>query len=160
MEKYINHFWSWYEDNLHLNIGIAAGIFVWQLVHLWWLTFDVIAKRLFFDTFLILDLTRIWEYLIVVVDYTEIPAIFTVSILYINELRKKTNIHKNILFLIILNSQWLHLFWITDEFIVAHFRGEHIGFSVWFFCWIAILIDYLELPVIYDTIKKFLWTRR
>lgn len=34
MKKYINQFWSWYEDNLHLNIGIAAGLFVWQLAHL------------------------------------------------------------------------------------------------------------------------------
>lgn len=153
MKRYINQFWNWYEENLHLNIGIAAGLFVWQLVHLIWLTTDVMFERLF--SFALFNLSGVWEYFIIVVDYTEIPALITVSLIYINELRRGKDISKSILFLILLNSQWLHLFWITDEFVIAHFRGEHFDFPVWLL-WTAIMTDYLELPVMYDTIKKFL----
>ena len=152
MKKYINHFWSWYEENLHLNIGIAAGIFIWQLIHLVWLTSDVVIWRLF--SFAPLNLSGVWEYLIIAVDYMEIPALITVSLVYINDLRQNRDIFKSILFLVLLNSQWLHLFWITDEFVLAHFRGEHIPAPLWLI-WLAISIDYLELPVIYDTIRKF-----
>ena len=152
MKKYINHFWSWYEDNLHLNIGIAAGIFVWQIIHLFWLTTNVVLERLFSIVFF--NLSGIWEYAVIAVDYTEIPALFTVSLIYINDLRQGRDIFRSALFLILLNSQWLHLLWITDEFVFAHFRGEHVLAPLWL-TWLAISIDYLELPVIYDTIKKF-----
>ena len=56
---------------------------------------------------------------------------------------------------IFLNSQWLHIFWITDEFVVNEFTGNAAESSLpaWA-AWLAILIDYLELPVIYDTMKK------
>ena len=137
---------------MRLNIGIAAGLFMWQLVHLFWLTVDVVSERLF--SFILFNLSGLWEYFIITVDYTEIPALVTVSLIYINELRAGRDTKKGILFLILLNSQWLHLFWITDEFVLAHFRGEHIIFPLWL-VWTAISIDYLELPVIYDTIRKF-----
>ena len=48
------------------------------------------------------------------------------------------------------------MFWITDEFVIEHFT-KHTGPSilpVWL-SWVAISIDYLELPVIFDTLKKF-----
>src|SRR3989344_3359751 len=154
MKKYINHFWNWYEENLHLNIGIAAGIFIWQLIHLVWLTSDVVIWRLF--SFAPLNLSGIWEYLIIAVDYTEIPALITVSLIYINELRAGRNTNKSILFLVLLNSQWVHLFWITDEFVVDRFRETSETVLPLWLAWVAIMIDYLELPVMYDTIKKFL----
>jgi len=153
MKKYINHFWNWYEENLHLNIGIAAGIFIWQLIHLVWLTSDVVIWRLF--SFAPLNLSGIWEYLIIAVDYTEIPALITVSLIYINELRAGRNTNKSILFLVLLNSQWVHLFWITDEFVVDRFRETSETVLPLWLAWVAIMIDYLELPVMYDTIKKF-----
>ena len=56
--------------------------------------------------------------------------------------------------MILINSQWLHLFWITDEIIYAQFTGEAAFMIPAWLAWIAISIDYLELPVIYDTIKK------
>jgi hypothetical protein len=153
MKKYINQFWNWYEENLHLNIGVAVFIFVWQLIHLLWLASDVIFERLF--SVALLNLSGIWEFLIIAVDYTEIPAIFTVSLVYINELRKGKNVGRSILFLILLNSQWFHLFWITDEFVVEKFGGSSETVLPLWLAWVAIMIDYLELPVIYDTIKKF-----
>ena len=158
MKKYINHFWNWYEENLHLNIGIAAGIFIWQLIHLVWLTSDVVIWRLF--SFAPLNLSGIWEYLIIAVDYTEIPALITVSLIYINELRAGRNTNKSILFLVLLNSQWVHLFWITDEFVVDRFRETSETVLPLWLAWVAIMIDYLELPVMYDTILKFVRLRR
>ena len=156
MKKYINQFWSWYEDNLHLNIGIAAGLFIWQLVHLFWLTTDVVFERLF--SFALLNLSGFWEYAIIAVDYTEIPALIAVSLIYINELRAGRDAKKSVLFLILLNSQWLHLFWITDEFVISQFRGIAETLLPLWLAWTAIAIDYLELPVMYDTIKKFFKT--
>src|SRR3989344_8224293 len=154
MRKYINQFWSWYEDNLHLNIGIAAGLFIWQIVHLFWLTADVVFERLF--SFALFNLSGFWEYLIIAVDYTEIPALITVSLVYIYELRAGRDKKKSILFLVLLNSQWLHLFWITDEFVVSLFRSASETILPIWLAWMAIGIDYLELPVMYDTVKRFL----
>ncbi len=156
MKKYINWFWRWYEGNLRLNIGIAAGIFVWQLIHLFWLTLDVVTARLF--SVALFHITGVLQYAIIAVDYAEMPAIITVSLVYINELRKGKDVKRNILFLVLLNSQWLHLFWITDEFVLEILRGGGAVLPLWL-AWIAILIDYLELPVIYDTIRKLLKSR-
>lgn len=148
----LQKFWNWYENHLRINVAIATGLFVLQIVHLIWLTSDVVIERLF--SFTLLNLSGIWESLIIIVDYSEIPAIITVSLVYLNELRKRINVRKNLWFIFLLNSQWIHLLWITDEFVLAHFRGEHPVFPLWLI-WTAIMIDYLELPVMYDTIKKF-----
>lgn len=145
-------FFDWYERNYTINVAVAAGLFVLQLVHLYWLTADVVAMRLFDQSYF--DPDGIVYAFILVVDYTEIPALLGVSLIYINELRKGFS-WKPLLFLLFLNSQWLHIFWITDEFVVDEFTGAAAGSSlpVWL-AWVAILIDYLELPVIYDTMKR------
>jgi len=51
----------------------------------------------------------------------------------------------------------LHLFWITDEFVIEQFArmGERATLLPLWLAWLAIAIDYLELPVIYDTIRNF-----
>jgi hypothetical protein len=118
----INVFWQWYEKNLKVNVAIASFLFAWQLLHLVWLTLDVVANNVL--GFPLLKLDGIWESLIIIVDYTEIPALISVSLIYIHELRQGYSF-KNILYLIFLNSQWLHLFWITDEFVVAQFTATH-----------------------------------
>lgn len=154
MKKLITAFWNWYERHLTLNIGIAAFLFTLQLIHLYWLSADVVATKLLGQSFF--ELTGLWKWFILVVDYTEIPALITTSFVYINEYRKTKSI-KSILFLLFLNSQWLHIFWITDEFVVDQFSGMSTQSSIpaWL-AWIAIAIDYLELPVIFDTIKKLI----
>ncbi len=149
----LNKFWLWYEENLKLNVGFAALLFIWQLLHLFWLTGEVLWARLF--SYPLFAFEGVWQYAIIAVDYTEIPALITVSLVYLNELRKRKEVSKNIWFLILLNSQWLHLFWLTDEFILSHLRVETMLGAHWL-VWLAIVIDYLELPVIYDTVKKFL----
>jgi hypothetical protein len=143
-------FWAWYERHYALNVGLAALLFALQLVHLAWLTGDVVLRRLSGEGYLSFD--GPFRFLILAVDYTEIPALIGTSLIYLNDLRKGWST-RSALFLLFLNSQWLHIFWITDEFVVAEFGGEGSGIPAWL-AWIAILIDYLELPVIVDTFRR------
>ena len=152
-------FWAWYERNYALNIAIALFLFVLQLVHLYWLTTNVVALRLFDESFF--TPSDVVEYAILVVDYTEIPALLSVSLIYVNDLRKHGWELQPVVFLLFLNSQWLHIFWITDEFVVNEFAGQAAQSSLppWL-AWLAILIDYLELPVIWDTVRRFVAATR
>ena len=149
----MSKFWNWYERHHTLNIGIAAVLFSLQLLHLYWLTTTVVFERLFGSAFF--NPSENFETVLLFVDYLEIPTLISVSLVYINQLRKKYN-HKSLLYLIFLNSQWLHIFWISDEFVVERLTGSGAGtvLPVWL-AWVAIFIDYLELPVIYDTMKEF-----
>ncbi len=151
MQKILKNFFAWYKRNYKINLYITAGLLVWQLVHLYWLSVDVVFFRLHGHE--LWDVGKTGAILISLVDYTEIPALILGSLLYISELKEKFR-WKSLLFLIFLNIQWLHLFWITDEIVVEQLTGAaFIALPVWL-SWMAILIDYLELPVIYDTVKK------
>lgn len=111
---------------------------------------DVILPRLGFEA--LFGTGRFWSFVLIIVDYTEIPALITTSLVYINELRKRFA-WKPIWYLIALNIQWVHLFWITDEFVVEAFTTP-VALPMWL-AWVAILIDYLEVPVIVATLRKF-----
>jgi signal transduction histidine kinase len=87
------------------------------------------------------------------VDYAEIPALLLISAIYLGDLRKEFQ-WKAIFYLFLLNSQWLHLFWITDEFVIEQFIGISATHLPLWLAWVAILIDYLELPVIADTMRR------
>ncbi|MEK7585984.1 MAG: hypothetical protein AAB477_01980 [Patescibacteria group bacterium] len=115
------------------------------------MTTDIVMFRLFGHMFF--PISHFWQLMIALADYTEIPAIITASILYIHNLRSGFN-WRSVLFLFLINSQWLHLFWITDEIIYAQFTGTALVVLPVWLSWIAISIDYLELPVMYDTIVK------
>lgn len=150
MRSALKEFWKWYEEHYFLNLAVAGGLFMLQLIHLFWLATDVIAVKIFGTG--IFDLRGVWEYIIVAVDYTEIPALITTSVLYLNEARKKANV-KSVLFLFLINSQWLHLFWITDEFVIDALTGAGTLLPA-SLAWVAIVIDYLEVPIIADILKK------
>src|SRR3989344_889405 len=113
-------FWRWYERTYTLNISIALGLFLLQIVHLIWLFGEVVWTKAFGTP--LFTFGPIHDLVVAVVDYTEIPALISASLIYINELRKLWS-WKNILYLIFLNSQWLHLFWITDEIVVTSLTG-------------------------------------
>lgn len=149
--KLFDKFWAWYERHLTLNIAFAAFLFSWQVLHLVWLFGDVIVPRLF--GFSLFSLSGIHEKVIIVVDYTEIPALVSTGLIYVNNLRKKYDF-KSLLFLVLLGSQIFHIFWITDEFVISTFTngGEFVNIPP-FLAWIAILIDYLEVPVMYETFR-------
>ncbi len=148
-----NKFWRWYEKWYRVITPLTAILFVSQFVHLYWMTTNVAFFRIFGYSFW--DVSTFWNTVIALVDYTEIPAIISSSILYIYQYRMDKNMRwHSIFFLFFINSQWLHLFWITDEIIYTQFAGTAlVAIPVWL-SWVAISIDYLELPVMYDTIKK------
>jgi hypothetical protein len=124
----------------------------YQVAHLFWLGGEVVATRLTGEA--LFTFAGVSKVLILLVDYTEIPALIAVSLVYIDDLRKGFA-WKPLIYLIFLNSQWLHLFWITDEFVVDKFaHGAAIILPAWL-AWVAILIDYLEVPVIIETFIKF-----
>ena len=148
----IKNFWAWYERHLVFNISLALFLFLLQIIHLYWLGGHVIAHRLTGESYF--ELSGLWYYLIIVVDYTEIPALITTSLIYINELRKGYKL-SSVIYLLLLLSQFLHLFWITDEFVVDSFtQVTHQTLLPAWLAWIAILIDYLEVPVMIDTARR------
>lgn len=151
-------FWEWYERTYTLNVSIALGLFLIQIVHLVWLFGSVVWARVFGTP--LFEFAGLWQAVIVLVDYTEIPALLSVSLIYIDELRKGWD-GKSALYLVFLNTQLLHIFWITDEFVVTAFNSGGTVLPVWL-AWVAIGIDYLEVPVMFDTFKKFFqaWRER
>jgi hypothetical protein len=144
-------FWEWYDRNYTLNVSVAAGLFVLQLVHLFWLGGEVAALRAFGVA--VFDLSGFWEKVIVLVDYTELPAIFTMTLVYVDAWRRGARWNA-VIMLTLLHSQWLHMFWITDEFILQTFSGPGSTVLPSWLAWVAILIDYLEVPVVFDTLIK------
>lgn len=144
-------FWGWYERHYTLILWATTLLFVLQVVHLYWLGTHVIAGRLL--GYSLFNPPSFWQYVIIAVDYTEVPALISTSMLYIYELQKRFS-WKAVVFLILLNSQWLHLFWITDEFVVNQFAGRAATLLPVWLAWVAIMIDYLEVPVMIDTFVK------
>ena len=131
---------------------IATGLFTLQLVHLYWLTTHVVALGLIGKS--IFSPPPLWEYIIIAVDYTEIPALITTTLVYLRDIRRNDRPWRALAFIVFLNSQWLHLFWITDAFVMRQFHGEIDATLPFWLAWVAIVIDYLELPVIADTIWR------
>ncbi|HEX2053216.1 MAG TPA: hypothetical protein VHJ78_05735 [Actinomycetota bacterium] len=114
---------------------LSAVLFFTQIVHLVWMTTYVIPLQL--------GSSPIWsppEAPLALADYLELPAIIATSALYIRT--------RNWTMLLLVNVQLFHIFWITDEFVLERGTLNPIA------AWIAILIDYLELPVIIDTIRR------
>src|SRR3989344_5313790 len=152
MQSWWRVFWAWYERTYTLNVSIALGLFLLQIVHLIWLSGEVVWARLFGAS--LFELHAVHDLFIAVVDYTEIPAIISVSLVYINELRSGWR-WQSALYLLFLNSQLLHIFWITDEVVVVALAGAApVAMPLWL-AWIAIGIDYLEVPVMVDVLRRF-----
>lgn len=153
MCRFFGIFWDWYERSYRIQLWIAAGLFSLQLVHLFWLTTDVVLFRIFGQSFFPIH-NSVVRFFLVLIDYTEIPALITTSFVYLRSFKRQNNL-KDILYLVFLNVQWLHIFWITDEVVLEIFsHAAHP--SAWHpvAAWVAILIDYLELPVIVETIRR------
>lgn len=153
MRKLFNSFWAFYERHYTINITFAAILFTLQIVHLIWLALHVIALKLFGHSLWNPDI--FWQNVIIFVDYTEIPAIISTSLIYINEIRLHGFRIKPVWYIFALYIQLVHIFWITDEFVLTTLTGEGpiVNLPAWL-AWIAIVIDYLELPVIFETLGK------
>lgn len=151
MSNFSNRFWNWYQRYFTINVTITSFLFALQIFHLYWLFSDVVLTKLTGESYFLLN--SVWGKFSIFFDYTEIPALVTATFLYLHRLREKFS-YKSLLFLILINTQWLHMLWITDEYIVDQFAGRDVVVWSTFLAWVAILIDFLELPVIYDTIKQ------
>lgn len=148
-------FWAWYERHYALSLGVSLGLFLLQVLHLIWLFCAVVWLKLFGAP--LVEFGDSFNLLIAIVDYTEVPSIIAISLVYINELRRGWSAD-SLFFLLLLNSQWLHLFWITDEVVVETLAAQSlVTMPVWL-AWVAILIDYAEVPVMVDTTAKFFRT--
>jgi hypothetical protein len=142
----------------NINLKISFILISLQLLHLYWLTTDVVIYRLtgtdYFE-----DLSD-FILLFIIIDYIEIPALVSGLIYYfftiIYDKKEKERRIKNTILLILLAIQSIHIFWITDDVVYTTFVGTDLIYMPEYFSWIAILIDYLELPVIYDLLKRII----
>lgn len=142
----------------NINLKISFILISLQILHLYWLTTDVVIYRLTgIDYFIELS---DFILLFIIIDYIEIPALVSGIIYYffalIYDKREKEKRIKNTVLLILLAIQSIHIFWITDEVVYSTFVGSDLIYMPEYFAWIAILIDYLELPVIYDLLKRII----
>ena len=149
-------FWEWYNRHYLMNLVVSTTIFLFQLIHLYWLT-GYLLKRIWGWDLLLLMIPETSP-IYAIPDYLEVPTLVSVSLLYVNQLRQGFA-WRPILYLFLLNTQYLHIFWITDELVVRTFAER--TFFAWdsALAWVAIMIDYLELPVILDTMRQ-VWKER
>ncbi|MDQ3838136.1 MAG: hypothetical protein M3297_02595 [Thermoproteota archaeon] len=102
-----------------------------------------------------LGLPRVLLPLFIVVDYVEIPALISGITYYLFSLFKdEVHSRKNVLFLVLLAIQVVHIFWITDEIVYESLLYSDLVTFPIYLAWIAILIDYLEIPVMVDLFYK------
>lgn len=149
----ILNFWERYQN---LNLKIAFILMSLQVLHLYWLTADVVLQRIAGDSYFGLPSTLVP--LFVVVDYIEIPALVSGITFYSFSLMKNSKddraIAMNAVFLSLLVTQVVHIFWITDEVVYESFFGRDLVILPIYLSWIAILIDYLEIPVMIDLLRR------
>ncbi|MEW6605657.1 MAG: hypothetical protein AB1351_13355 [Thermoproteota archaeon] len=141
-------FWRRYES---LNLRIAFILISLQLVHLYWLTADVVIKRITGDSARGLTVGGPLLVFFIIIDYIEVPALVAGLTYYGLSIYKREKTAKNALLFVMLVVQVFHIFWITDEVVYDTLFGASSAVEIpYYAAWIAILIDYLELPVIAD----------
>jgi hypothetical protein len=142
-------FWHKYEN---LSLKIAFVLISLQLVHLYWLTADVVVKRITGHSAFGLPVTGPLLLFFIIIDYIEIPALAAgVTYYALSIYNHQKGLAKNMLLLAMLAVQVFHIFWITDEVVYESFFGSSSAVEIpYYVAWTAILIDYLELPVIGD----------
>ena len=143
-------FWTKYES---LNLKITFILISLQILHLYWLTADVVLQRIVGESYL--GLPRILLPLFIVIDYVEIPALVSGITFYLFIIFKRgSHSRKNVVFLLLLAIQVVHIFWITDEVVYESLLDNDLVIFPAYAAWTAILIDYLEIPVMVDLFYK------
>jgi len=143
-------FWYKYEN---LNLRIAFVLISLQLIHLYWLTADVVIQRITGESILAVQQGSPLFIFFIIIDYIEIPALISGITYYaLGIYKREKRSTKNALLLSLSVLQVFHIFWITDEVVYDSFFGASSGAIEipYYAAWLAILIDYLELPVIFD----------
>lgn len=147
--KKIVGFYQKYES---LGLKIAFVLISLQIVHLYWLTTDVVLLRTLGESFFAFP--QIPVPLLVAIDYLEIPALFSAITFYALSVNGGKNVRRSSLMLILLSAQVLHIFWITDEVLYDVLFSTVPIVIPTYLALVAISIDYLELPVIADLFHK------
>src|ERR687898_225405 len=143
-------FWTKYES---LNFKITFILISLQILHLYWLTADVVLQRIAGESYL--GLPRILLPLFIIVDYVEIPALVSGITFYLFSIfKRKSHSRKNVIFLILLAIQIIHIFWITDEVLYESLLDNDLVKFPVYLAWTAILMDYMEVPVMIDLFYK------
>ena len=142
-------FWHKYEN---LNLRIAFVLISLQLIHLYWLTADVVIARITQNENGGLSQSGLLFLFFIVIDYIEIPGLIAGLTYYsLSFYRHSEKRARNGLFFVLLAVQVFHIFWITDEVVYETFFGPSTAVQLpYLAAWVAILVDYLELPVIAD----------
>jgi hypothetical protein len=124
-----------------------------QVLHLYWLTADVVLQRIVGQSYL--GLPKGLLPLFILVDYVEIPALVSGITFYLfSILKHESYSRKNTIFLVLLAVQIVHIFWITDEIVYESLLDNDLVKFPEYLVWTAILIDYLEIPVMLDLFHK------
>ncbi len=147
--KKLVDFWHRYEN---LNLKIAFVLISLQLIHLYWLTTDVVLLRTFGESFFAFPQVPLPMF--IVIDYLEVPALISGITFYALGIYNNSNARRNALLLTLLAIQVLHIFWITDEILYDVLFSTIPIVIPAYVAWVAILIDYLELPVIFDLFRR------
>jgi hypothetical protein len=151
IQKIVN-FWHRYEN---LNLKISFILISLQLLHLYWLTTDVVLQRIYGHSFFLFPKNLLPIF--IVIDYIEVPALVSGITFYSLSIHNhKKDSRKNSLFLAMLAVQIVHIYWITDDVVAKTFFQSTLLTLPVYVAWIAILIDYLELPVIADLFYKII----
>jgi hypothetical protein len=155
----VGKFIDFYHRYENLNLKITFFLISLQILHLYWLTTDVVVQKVFGQSFFLVP--KGFLPIFVVIDYIEIPALISGIIYYAYSVRRnKSSAKRSYLFLGLLAVQVIHIFWITDEVVYdSFFNSSFIELPV-VLSWIAILIDYLELPVMADLFYKVIKKKR
>jgi hypothetical protein len=155
----LRRFWSWYQHHYLAVLVLTTAVFLIQLFHLYWLFTDVVLQRLFGRSFYPHGAVGdALQFVSLLADYLEVPTLVSASLLYVNELRRGFT-WRALAYLFMLNTQWIHIYWITDEVVVQYFVGSVPPQWNQLLAWIAILIDFMEVPVIVDTLRR-VWRER
>src|SRR5919198_2680553 len=156
LQKIVN-FWHRYEN---LNLKISFILISLQLLHLYWLTTDVVLQRIYGHSFFFFPKSLLPMF--VIIDYIEIPALVSAITFYsLSIYNHEKDSQKNYLFLAMLAVQIVHIYWITDDVVAKTFFNSGLLVTLpLYVAWIAIFIDYLEIPVIVDLLYKIIRGRR
>lgn len=148
--KRILKFCERYEE---ASTKVAFFLIALQIIHLVWLTTDIVFVKLFPNQIPLFPVAL--EPVQAVIDYLEIPGLFAAITVYIMGMaRRKTVSLKNSLLTALLLIQFVHLFWITDEVVYEVLLESDLVEIPAPVAWVAILIDYLELPVMFDLFMR------
>jgi len=157
--KLVQKFIKFYYRYENLNLKITFVLISLQILHLYWLTTDVVLQKIFGQSFFLVPKSLLPIF--VVIDYIEIPALISGIIFYTYSIRSgKSTAKKSYLFLGLLGVQVIHIFWITDEVVYNSLFKSSLVELPYLVSWIAILIDYLELPIMADLFYRVVRKKR